>query len=125
MKIEDGNLFVGYHELAFSLRTEGFPIYAILSKNVQKIGETTKRPAKYFLPVDTQGIMTEYHSNSGMVYFTVYPVDHGQIGRGIHINEKNNFSLAGISDSLRRVIANWLREQGYPVMRKYNEADIE
>ncbi len=116
MRIEGNVLVTGYHEFAFSLRTTGFPIYSITKDGVQEIGKTVKWPAKYPLPAGTLAVMRKYVSNSGIVYFTVYPLSGSQLCDGISVNEKNDFSVSDVPLPIRHVLSEWLKQQGFPVM---------
>lgn len=99
-------LFVGYHEFAWSSRTCGYGVYAILSNgDVVKIGETAKRPMYYDLPPGTEAVFRYYESNKGYATIYLYLRD----GRHYEIHEKENFKMPiEISDTLKNAIIKWL-----------------
>jgi len=103
MKIrEDGNLFVGTHEWAWSIRTQGFPIYAILQDGeVVEIGSTQKRAKIYKLPKDTIAILREYVSNSGRRTLFVYTIPDLQ---EFAVGDSNNWDTSELPSNLQGII---------------------
>jgi len=91
-------IFVGYHEWARSLRTQGYSVYAItIEKGLvtdhwrfKKIGETQKRPKYYEIPPNTKFVLRVYRSNSGLWYFYLYFPFKGEV-KEIKITERKNF----------------------------------
>jgi hypothetical protein len=94
-------IFVKYHEWAFSLRTSGFPVYAILPSGAPiRIGVTQKAPTSYKLPPDAAAVIREYRSNRGYRTFYVYLPD----GREFKADEKSNFELPAAPEAVRKAV---------------------
>jgi len=94
-------IFVRYHEWAFSLRTSGFPVYAVTSRGLVKVGVTKKAPTSYRLPPGTVAVVREYRSNRGYRTFYIYFPD----GRELEADEKSNFELpADVPEAVRKAV---------------------
>jgi hypothetical protein len=95
---ENHELRVGFHEWAWSRRTSGMPIYAILSDGkVQKVGETEKRPMRYYLPKETKAIVRVYWTGKGYHTLEVFNKEGNWL-----IDERENFA---IPDELKEIQA--------------------
>ena len=107
VKIEANKLIVDFHEWAWSLRTQGFPVYAV-TKNGEKIliGGTVKKRTVYDLPPDTIAVLRRYYSNAGYLTVFVYLLDDDEIHE-IILNEQNNFE--GI-ESLPELVKEAIKE---------------
>ena len=75
MRYEHPHLIVEAHEWAWSLRTQGFPVYAITaSGELVEVGETKKHVARYALPEGTVAVVRYYESVKGHVTLYVYTI---------------------------------------------------
>jgi hypothetical protein len=102
MKLEKNKLFVDFHEWAWSLRTCGFPIFAILKDGeVVKIGETRKKPTVYKIPKETVAILREYVSNSGLTKWFIYTMPSLQ---EYIVGDRNNWDTSELPDNLQSII---------------------
>ena len=108
MKIrEDGNLFVGTHEWAWSLRTQGFPIFAVKADGkVEEIGTTQKRAKIYKLPKDTIALIREYVSNSGRRTLFIYTIPDLQ---EFAVGDSNNWDTSGIPRVVKMVLEDMIQ----------------
>jgi hypothetical protein len=102
---EGNKLHVGYHEWAWSQRTQGFPVYAVLGEEVIKIGETTKRPWTYIVPQGTIAVVRRYETNKGYTEYHVY------LPGGEHyvIDEKSDYNIPEeLPETVRKALSKWL-----------------
>ena len=99
-------LYVGFHEWAWSKRSEGFRVYAVLEDGTVKlIGETTKRPAVYNLPEGTIAVFRHYESNRGYESIYVYTPD----GKSYAIHETENYAIpTELDDRIKKAIKEWI-----------------
>jgi len=102
----NGKLFVGFHEWAWSRRTEGFGVYAILGDgSIVKVGITSKRPVVYDLPDKTVAVFRFYESNRSYVTLYLYLKD----GKQYTIDQKENFRMPDeLDDKIKEAIIRWL-----------------
>lgn len=90
---EKNKIVVGHHEWAWSLRTQGFEVYAIFKKEGDgnlyylPIGRTKMRPSTYVLPEGTVAVFKFYRSNVGCRYLHVYTPDGKRYDIDIDISE--------------------------------------
>jgi len=110
-------LLVGFHEWAWSRRTCGFPIYAIVRQpngfEMRKIGSTTKLATKYVLPENTVAVVKKYVSNRGVREYDVYILAGDEIHRyGLY--EENNFKPleppSGEAGEILEFVRKWIAE---------------
>ena len=103
---KNGKLFVGFHEWAWSRRTEGYGVYAVLKDGgIVKIGTTTKRPMAYQLPPETIAVFRFYESNRGYISLFIYTPD----GKQYTIDQKENFRMPDeLDDKIKEAIIRWL-----------------
>ena len=102
----NGKLVVGFHEWAWSRRTEGFGVYAIKEDgSTERIGTTTKKPAVYHLPQGTIAVMRYYESNRGYASIYIYTKD----GKSYAIHETENYAIPPeLDEKVRMALAKWL-----------------
>ena len=102
MKLKENKLFVDYHEWAWSMRTQGFPIFAVSQDGkVVQIGTTTKKPKIYKLPENTVAIVRKYVSNSGIETWHIYTIP--SLNEFV-IGEKNNWDTSKLPENLQGII---------------------
>jgi len=102
--IGSDKLFVAFHEWAWSLRTQGFSVFAILQDGkVVEIGKTQKRPCVYKLPENTIALIREYTSNSGRRTIFIYTIPDLQEFR---VGDSNNWDTSGIPRVVKMVLDN-------------------
>jgi hypothetical protein len=108
MKLKENLLFVDFHEWAWSQRTQGFPIYAVLNngKAVQ-IGITVKKPKVYQIPEGTIAVVREYVSNSGLRTLFIYSIPSLQ---EFTIGDKNNWDVSELPENLQSVLGNMIQQ---------------
>jgi hypothetical protein len=100
--IGSDKLFVGTHEWAWSLRTQGFPIFAILRNGeTRTIGTTTKRATIYTLPSGTIAILREYVSNSGRRRWFIYSIPDL---KEYEVGDNNDWDVSELPSGLREII---------------------
>jgi len=91
MQLIGNKLIVGFHEWAWSLRTQGFPVFAVLEDGqVVKIGVTTKGRETYYLPEGTVAVVRKYYTNRGYLTIFVYLIQDGKVIEVI-VDEGNDF----------------------------------
>ena len=101
-------LFVGYHEWAGSLRTQGMPIWAVMADgHATKIGTTSKKPEEYNVPPEAVAVVRRYASNSGILTYYVYAVPDGTT---YYVEEQFNFSLSELPDELQKPVREFLEK---------------
>ncbi|MEM5867954.1 MAG: hypothetical protein QXG39_08560 [Candidatus Aenigmatarchaeota archaeon] len=104
---------VGYHEWAWSIRTSGMPITAIIEcsdgyKEID-IGRTCKKPTTYFMPTTAVVVVRYYWSYRG--YMTVYFYSASSGAEIAIADEKNNYEPEyrdKITAEERKAIEWWL-----------------
>lgn len=97
---------VGYHEWAWSIRTSGMPVGAIINspdgyKEID-IGRTSKKPTAYFVPANAVVVVRYYSIKNGAEIAVV--------------DEKNNFQpeyYLDVAPEERQAIEWWLSKRGY------------
>jgi hypothetical protein len=79
LKIENGFLYIEYHELAWSARTSGFPCY-FLNTQGTVVGkfETEKRATRIKIPANAKYLFRWYRTNSGYPDHTLYLLKEGE-----------------------------------------------
>uniref|UniRef100_A0A7C4RXT7 Uncharacterized protein n=1 Tax=Fervidobacterium pennivorans TaxID=93466 RepID=A0A7C4RXT7_FERPE len=106
-------LLVGSHEWAWSRRTSGFPVYALVNVGsgfeMQKIGETSKKLMKYSLPKYTVAVVREYVSNLGNRRYYVY-IFKDDIIKEYILSEVENFTFeaGGEDQKILSFIREWV-----------------
>jgi len=106
-------LLVGSHRWAWSRRTSGFPVYALVKRGclfeMKKIGETTKHFTKYLLPENTIAVVREYVSNLGNCKYYVYIFSNNDFREYI-LGETENFmhSAQGSDKEILDFVRNWI-----------------
>jgi len=103
-------IYTDYHEWAWSKRSEGFRVYAILEDGTVKlIGETTKRPAIYNLPEGTIAVLRHYISNNYYESIYIYTPD----GKQYEVHETENYAIpTDLDDKIKEAIIKWLDLEG-------------
>jgi len=105
-------LIVGAHEWAWSIRTSGFPVYAVrkLGENytVIQIGTTKKQMARYDLPSETVAVVREYMSNRGYRGYHVYIFQNNEIKQYI-LHELDDFSIPQTESQENKKILEFIR----------------
>lgn len=88
-------LLVGFHEWAWSLRTSGFPIWAVFPDgSIHEIGRTNKHPTAYRLPRETVAVIRRYQSNKGYRTYFVYVIRrNSEELEQFEIDERDNFEV--------------------------------
>jgi len=108
-------LIVGFHEWAWSLRTTGFPVYAIRKLDekyeIAQIGSTRKQLSKYTLPDGTVAVFREYVTNRCYREYYIY-VFKGDKVKEYAIYEATGFEPCGeVSEDdkeIIRFVKNWV-----------------
>ena len=82
---EDGKvkkyLSWGFHELASSIRQEGFPIWILNNKGeVLKTTYTTKSAGNTEISREAKYIVKYYRTNSGYVHYTIFEIPEKNFG---------------------------------------------
>ncbi|MEM2196591.1 MAG: hypothetical protein QXI11_02040 [Thermoproteota archaeon] len=109
-------LLVGAHEWAWSRRTLGFPVYAVLKVpggfELQKIGETLKHFTKYYLPKNTVAVVRKYVSNLGNRRYYIYVFDNDDF-RTYILSEVENFSyhVEGPDKEILNFVREWILKE--------------
>jgi hypothetical protein len=89
-------IFVAFHEWAWSLRTSGFGVYEVTPGGVNKIGVTSKRPSVFKVSSDAIAVVRYYVTNRGYRKFYLYPLwmtaENGELLE-LPIDEKHNFEF--------------------------------
>jgi len=103
-------IYTDYHEWAWSKRSEGFRVYAILEDGTtQIIGETSKKPKSYELPNGTIAVFRHYISNNYYESIYVYTPD----GKEFSIHETENYEFPdGLDDRIKKALIKWLDLEG-------------
>jgi len=107
MEMRGGNVFVGYHEWAWSLRTSGFPVFAITQSGVVKIGVTCKKPAIYKLPEGTIAIIRQYVSNLGNETWYIYTIPELHEFR---VGDKNDWDTSELPSGIKEIVTNMIQQ---------------
>ena len=104
-------IYVGFHEWAWSRRTQGFPIFQVKMQNgsfvFKLIGETQKRATVYTVDPFTDFIVRYYESNSGYVTWHVYFRLNSEV-KEIPISEQYNFEPPIFSDDVYGLYKNYM-----------------
>ncbi|MEM2169712.1 MAG: hypothetical protein QW186_07925 [Candidatus Bathyarchaeia archaeon] len=105
-------LIVGAHEWAWSIRTSGFPVYAVLEiggkHEAAQIGTTRKQMTRYELPRGTVAVFREYVSNRGYRGYHVYIFQNNEIKQYI-LHELDDFSIPQTESQENKKILEFIR----------------
>jgi len=100
--IGSDKLFVGTHEWAWSLRTQGFPIFAISKDGkVRDVGLTEKKARIYKIPEDTIALIRHYVSNSGRRTWFIYTIPDLKEFR---VGDGNDWDVSELPNGIKQVI---------------------
>ena len=101
---KNNKLFVGFHKWAWSRRTEGFPVFAVVNnKKFIYIGETQKRATAYELPEGTKFVVRYYESNRGLRYWYIYFLHKGAV-KEYELSENWHFSFPDFETFTKNVL---------------------
>ena len=102
VELRGDRLLVGFHEWAWSHRTSGFPVFALLGTGeLVRVGYTRKRLTFYRLPEGTVAVIRYYESNSG--YRTLYVYSVPELEKYV-IDEKEDFDMSVLPEGLRPLV---------------------
>jgi hypothetical protein len=79
VKVENGYLYIGFHEFAWSVRTSGFPCY-FLNSSGKVVGKfhAEKRAMRVQIPEGSKYLFRKYWTNSGYPDHTLYLLKEGE-----------------------------------------------